>query len=88
MPGANCSIRNCGASRRTKGIGIFRLPHEKPSDEAHQAWRDAWLHAVLTTRVKDEGFAELIDKGNVYACEKHFRPHEIEICMFYLCFSL
>ena len=29
MPGVNCAIVGCGTSRRTKGIGIFKLPAAK-----------------------------------------------------------
>ena len=41
MPGANCSVFGCGSCRRTKGIGIWKLPVAK--DEAHGTWRDEWL---------------------------------------------
>jgi len=26
MPGDNCAVFGCGSSRRTKGIGIWKLP--------------------------------------------------------------
>ena len=29
MSGVNCAIVDCGTSRRTKGIGIFKLPAAK-----------------------------------------------------------
>ena len=34
MPGVNCSVLDCGSCRRSKGIGIFKLPVAK--DEAHR----------------------------------------------------
>ena len=40
MPGANCAVFGCGSCRRTKGIGIWKLPVAK--DEAHRKWRDEW----------------------------------------------
>ena len=33
MPGVNCAVFECGPCRRTKGIGIFKLPSAK--DEKH-----------------------------------------------------
>ena len=36
--GENCAILGCGSCRRTKGIGIWKLP--APKDEAHKKWRD------------------------------------------------
>ena len=41
MPGVNCSVYGCGSCRRTKGIGIFKVP--LPKDDAHRRWRDEWL---------------------------------------------
>ena len=29
MPGVNCAVIGCGSCRRTKGIGIFKLPSAK-----------------------------------------------------------
>ena len=34
MPGDNCSVFGCGTSRRTKGVGIWKLP--KAKDEDHK----------------------------------------------------
>ena len=84
MPGANCSIVHCATSRRTKGIGIFRLPSEKSAaganDEAHQKWRDLFLGAILSGREKDASFTEQIKKGNVFVCEKHFNENDFDVC--------
>ena len=41
MPGVNCAVIGCGSCRRTKGIGIFKLPSAK--DDKHKRWRDEWL---------------------------------------------
>ena len=47
MPGANCSVFGCGSCRRTKGIGIWKLPMAK--DEAHGTWRVEWLGEIKET---------------------------------------
>ena len=80
MPGPNCSIVHCGTSRRTKGIGIFRLPSDKSGDEAHKKWRDSLLVAILSGREKDQSFIELIKKSNVFVCERHFNANDFDVC--------
>lgn len=78
MPGDNCSVLGCGSCRRTKGIGIWKLPLAK--DEAHRKWREEWLGEIKKTRDMDPDFREQIKKDRVYTCEKHFAPEDIEIC--------
>ena len=80
MPGSNCSVVKCGTSRRTKGVGIFKLPYDKSDDAAHQVWRKSWLGAILSYREKDKAFNEQIKNGNVYVCEKHFKEDDLETC--------
>ena len=80
IPGANCAVVHCGTSRRTKGIGIFRLPSDKPNDKAHQKWRDSFLGSILSGREKDPNFTEQIKKGNVFVCEKHFNTDDFDVC--------
>ena len=50
MPGENCAVFGCGSCRRTKGIGIWKLPSAK--EEAHLTWKKgmAWRDQ------EDEGF--------------------------------
>ena len=36
MPGDNCVMFGCETSRRTKGVGIWKLPNAK---EDHKKWR-------------------------------------------------
>ena len=76
MPGKNCSIVGCGSCRRSKGIGIFKLP----SAETNEKWREEWLGEIKKTRVMDANFRQLIGKDHVYTCEKHFREEDIETC--------
>jgi hypothetical protein len=81
MPGDNCAVFGCGTSRRTKGIGIWKLP--APKDEAHKKWRDEWLNEVTKTRTVDTAFRKKIENDSVYTCEKHFDHKDIEICKYY-----
>lgn len=77
MPGENCAVFGCGSCRRTKGLGIFKLPRSK--DEEHKKWREAWLSEITKTREKNSEFQRLIDNDTVFTCEKHFKPDDIEI---------
>ena len=71
MPDKYCCFVGCGSCRWHKGIGIFKLP-PKSTDQNHQvkllsdSWRSAWLTEISRYR-------------NVYTCEKHFNPEDIEI---------
>ena len=47
MPGGNCAVIGCGSCRRTKAIGIFKLPSAK--DDNHKRWRDEWVVAKTKT---------------------------------------
>lgn len=85
MPGENCSVFGCGSCRRTKGIGIWKLPAAK--NDSYKKWRSDWLSAITKTRVMDKSFKELIAKDRVYTCERHFASDDIEICK-YLVFAV
>ena len=82
MPGANCAIVNCSTSRRTKNIGIFQLLCNKPGNEKHQKWRNDFLGAVLSTRVKDASLNQQIKNGSIWVCEKHFQENDYEVCKY------
>lgn len=77
MPGRNCAVFGCGSCRRSKGIGIFKLPIA--SDESNCKWREAWLSEITKTRMMDQDFRNQITNDRVYTCEKHFNPEDIEI---------
>ena len=79
MPGENCAVVGCGSCRRTKNIGIWKLPSGKKNDK-YKKWRDKWLNEITKSRVVDKAFKDLIQKDRVYTCEKHFDPEDIEIC--------
>lgn len=80
MPGDNCAVFGCGTCRRTKGIGIFKLPSLRNAE--YEKWRKEWLNQLTKTRIIDKDFQSQIDKGNVFTCEKHFDPKDIETCKY------
>ncbi|XP_068707882.1 uncharacterized protein [Montipora foliosa] len=77
MPGDNCSVVGCGTCRKTKGIGIWKLP--APRNAAYRKWREDWLHELKKYRVTDKNFQRQIDNDKVFTCEKHFHESDIEI---------
>ncbi|PFX27779.1 hypothetical protein AWC38_SpisGene7529 [Stylophora pistillata] len=77
MPGDNCAVFGCGSCRRTKGIGIWKLPF--PRNDEYKKWRLEWLNEIKKTREVDSDFQKQIDGDRVYTCEKHFAPEDIEI---------
>ena len=58
MPGVNCAVVGCGTSRRTKGIGILKLPAAK--NAKYRRWREEWLSEITKTRVIDKALREKI----------------------------
>ena len=81
MPGSNCSIFGCNTSRRHKGIAIFRLPNAK-KDEETAKWSKEMLSIITRDRVMDDNLKKMIEKNNVFVCEKHFREQDIYHCKF------
>ena len=78
MPGDNCAVVGCGSCRRSKGIGIWKLP--APRNEEYKKWRSDWLNELTKTREVDSDFQKLLDSDRVFTCEKHFAPDDIEVC--------
>ena len=78
MPGDNCAVFGCGSCRRTKGIGIWKLPAAK--DEADKKWRHDWLSEITKTREINHEFRKRNDK--VFTCEKHFDVEHFETCKY------
>ena len=58
MPGEKCAVLGCGSCRRTKGIGIWKLPYTR--DEAHKKWREDWLSEITKTRESNHSFKVLL----------------------------
>ena len=44
MPGENCAIFGCSASRRNKGISFFKVP--LPNSEANKKWGDELINLI------------------------------------------
>ena len=80
MPGDNCAVFGCGTCRRTKGIGIFKLP--APLNAECEKWHKEWLNLLRKTRIINKDFQSQIDKGKVFTCKKHFDPKDIDICKY------
>ena len=59
MLGENCAVWGCGSCRRTKGLGIFKLPAAK--DEVQKKWREGWLGEITKTCEKNFEFQKLIE---------------------------
>ena len=59
MLGENCAVWGCGSCRRTKGLGIFKLPAAK--DEVQKKWREGWLGDITKTCEKNFEFQKLIE---------------------------
>ena len=85
MPGVNCAVVGYGASRRTKGIGIFKLPTAK--NDKYKRWREEWFSKIAKTRIIDKAFREKILNDTIYTCEKHFKAEDIESCKYTLILS-
>ena len=78
MPGDNCSVTGCGTSRRTKQIGIFKVPGKKKTE-----WRKRFLDTIKKSRVTDKSFAKQIEEDTVHACARHFHASEIQTRKFF-----
>ena len=80
MPGSNCSIFGCGTSRKSTGMGIFKLPTGK--DDFNTKWRRELLQIITRDRVEDAALKRQICKDSIHICEKHFREDQLYICKF------
>ena len=74
MPGANCSVVNCGTSHRQKNVAIFNLP----SNPDHSEWRKQILHFTLRDRQIDADFKRQIDQNKFHICQKPFDESQYE----------
>ena len=78
MPGANCALPQCGTTRREKyeSVGIFQVSQR--TSERYVAWKKAVYDVVSKYREEDRAFKKQIEAGNVWICEKHYKPEDIE----------
>jgi len=63
-------------SRKSKGVYFFKLPSRK--DEFYQKWKKELVSLLSKYRIIDNILKERIKVGNVYFCEKHFSPEDME----------
>ena len=84
MPGANCSIRGCSFSRRSKGISIFNIPQKnlKLKDAEQEKWRNYMINIITRDREIDSDFRRQINEDRLHICEKHFQSDEMYYCKF------
>ena len=87
MPGANCALPQCGTTRREKyeSIGIFQV--SKRTSERYVSWKQAVYDAITKYREADAAFKEQMENGNVWTCEKHYKPADIEFTSKYSTYS-
>ena len=84
MPGANCSIRSCSSSRRSKGISIFNIPKKnlKFKGAEQEKWRNDMINIITRDREIDSDLRRQINEDRLHICEKHFQPVEMYYCKF------
>ena len=75
MPGANCSVFGCSTSRKSKGIGIFKLP--APTTDFNKQWRADLVNIVTKDRVVDKALKNQLADNNIHICKKQFREDQI-----------
>ena len=51
MPGENCAVYGCSASRRHKGISFFKVP--LPNNDFNKKWGDEIINIITKDREID-----------------------------------
>ena len=86
MPGANCSIKGCSTSRRTKGISIFKIP--KVSNVSQEEWRNELVNVLLRRdREIDQDLRREIKEDRLHICERHFNTDGMYPCKYFILVS-
>ena len=70
MPGENCVIYGCSASRRNKGISFFKVP--LPSNEFNKKWGSELINIITKDREIDTSLKTRIDSRTLFICKQHF----------------
>ena len=70
MPGLVCCFPKCG-TKSTGTLGVFRITNRKNS--FYLEWRKKTLDIIKRYRIVDANFQELLDKGKVAICERHYK---------------
>ena len=76
MPGENCCIVYCFASRRDSKRSFFKLR----SKRLYPEWQQQWIDIITRARVLDEDFKGQTERGTVHVCDRHPPHNEIETC--------
>lgn len=74
MPGENCAIFGCSASRRNKGISFFKVP--LPSNEVNKEWGRKLINVITKDREIDASLRQRIDTCKLFICERHFSSEQ------------
>ena len=74
MPGENCCIVYCSASRTDSERRFFKLP----SKRLYPEWRQQRIDIITRTRVLNEDFEGQIERDTVHVCDRHFPLDEID----------
>ena len=70
MPGENCAIFGCSASRRNKGISFFKVP--LPNNEVNKKWGSELINIITKDREVDASLKQRIETRKIFICEQHF----------------
>ena len=70
MPGENCAIYGCSASRRDKGISFFKVP--LASNDFNKKWGCEFINIITKYRVIDAALKSRIESRKLFICERHF----------------
>ena len=70
MPGENCAIYGCSASRRYKGISFFKVP--LASNDFNKKWGCELINIITKYRVIDAALKSRIESRELFICERHF----------------
>ena len=85
MPGANCSIKGCSISRRTKGISIFKIP--RASNVSQEEWRNELVNVITKDRKIDQDLRRQIKEDRLHICERHFNIDDMYHCKYFILVS-
>ena len=70
MPGENCAVYGCSASRKHKGISFFKVP--LPNNDFNKKWGDEIINIITKDREIDSSLKTRIESRKLFICEQHF----------------
>ena len=73
--GENYWVPGCGSSRRVKGLYVHKLSCTQREEDVE--WRKELECIIKKYRVVDNVLHERINEGNIYTCEKHYKPEDL-----------